>query len=531
VGETRVDLLHLLEDLRDAYVGPIEETLLTEITANALDSGATDIQFVIDPVGATLTIVDNGAGMRRRDLARYHDVAASTKRRGEGIGFAGVGIKLGLLACREVVTETRRGSTHVATTWRLASKHRAPWRWTPPEGLVSYRGTAVRLGLANVLSPLLDPAYVELTLKRHFAAVLAERFERLLAEHGRPRVALSVNGRALRAGSDGGGLVVPIEIRLPRKRKPAAVGFLERRPTPFPEDEHGVAISTLGKVIKRGWDWLGLTPEAGELVSGLVEVPPLAAALTLNKADFIRTGTGGALYLSYRKALQEVVARRLAEWGDLRRSETDRPPATIGLREFEDVLQSLASQFPMLGSLVDRRRGGQTPLPISTGDMPGGLATATDRADSDLPERTEETGPGQIGGDEPRPEPDAVQLPDQTPAQKPFGPGGVGRLRPRRFGLRISFERRPEDQEVARLVESTVAVNTAHPAYGRAVATRAVGYHVALSVALALAPVAVEAADQHAFLTSFLAGWGNVLMTSRGAHRRPKRRKPRRDKS
>jgi hypothetical protein len=35
-------------------------------------------------------------------------------------------------------------------------------------------------------------------------------------------------------------------------------------------------------VIKRGWDWLGLTPRGGDFVGGLVEVPALAAALTLN---------------------------------------------------------------------------------------------------------------------------------------------------------------------------------------------------------------------------------------------------------
>jgi hypothetical protein len=63
-------------------------------------------------IDATLTIVDDGRGMQRRELARYHDVAASTKARGEGIGFAGVGIKLGLLVSREVVTESKRGATH-----------------------------------------------------------------------------------------------------------------------------------------------------------------------------------------------------------------------------------------------------------------------------------------------------------------------------------------------------------------------------------------------------------------------------------
>jgi len=55
MGETRVDLLHLLEDLRDAYPGSTEETILTEIVANALDSGAariaidTDATLAVDP--------------------------------------------------------------------------------------------------------------------------------------------------------------------------------------------------------------------------------------------------------------------------------------------------------------------------------------------------------------------------------------------------------------------------------------------------------------------------------------------------
>jgi hypothetical protein len=36
LGETRVDLVHLLQDLREAYPGSIEETIITEMVANAL---------------------------------------------------------------------------------------------------------------------------------------------------------------------------------------------------------------------------------------------------------------------------------------------------------------------------------------------------------------------------------------------------------------------------------------------------------------------------------------------------------------
>jgi hypothetical protein len=74
MGETRVDLLHLLEDLRDAYPGTPEETLITEIVANSLDSGARTIALATDPAARTLTIVDDGRGMRRRELARYQRI-------------------------------------------------------------------------------------------------------------------------------------------------------------------------------------------------------------------------------------------------------------------------------------------------------------------------------------------------------------------------------------------------------------------------------------------------------------------------
>ncbi len=80
MGETRVDLQHLLEDLRDAYPGALEETILTEMVANSLDSGATGLRLMADPVALTLIIVDDGSGMRRRDLVRYHDLAAARRR-------------------------------------------------------------------------------------------------------------------------------------------------------------------------------------------------------------------------------------------------------------------------------------------------------------------------------------------------------------------------------------------------------------------------------------------------------------------
>jgi hypothetical protein len=109
-------------------------------------------------------------------------------------------------------------------------------------------------------------------------------------------------------------------------------------------------------------------------------------------------------------------------------------------------------------------------------------------------------------------------LPD-TGARDSSG-NGRGR-RPERYGLSIQFAARPDDAELGRLIDATVWVNEAHPAYRRAAASRSEGYHVALAVALALGPLAVEASREHAFVTAFLASWGDAL--ERRGRRAPRR--------
>lgn len=518
MGETRVDIQHLLEDLRDAYPGALEETILTEIVANSLDSGADRIRLTADMAHRTLTIVDDGCGMRRRDLVRYHDLAASSKSRGQGIGFAGVGIKLGLLACEEVITESRRGKEHVASRWLLAARHRAPWKWIPPLGLVESRGTAVRLHLHNALSPLLDEGYLEAALRRQFQPLFESEFDEILLPHYPKRIVYEVGGRVLDGQRISADEVARLAVCLARKRKPTAVGYLFRSETPLPEDKRGVAISTFGKVIKHGWDWLGIAPATPDRVAGVIEVPGLAAALTLNKGDFVRVGARGALYLSYRKAIQEAVAKQFAAWGDV------RPPADQmrrrSLRPLERdlaaMLAEMADDFPLLASLVEKRAGGQKRLPI--GGEAGGenplrfAATAVTATIEEEQDAAEKTAPIEDSAGEPKADQEGQQLDgNQAPPGEVILPGIGGRTRPMRYGLGIRFENHPDDAELARLVESSVVVNEAHSTYRRAVASRSEGYHIALCVALALARLAVEPKDEHAFVTTFMTRWGDAL--------------------
>lgn len=550
MGETRVDLQHLLEDLRDAYTGPLEETILTEVIANALDSGATRIRLFTDASTASLTIIDDRRGMQRRELARFHDIAASTKHRGEGIGFAGVGIKLGLLVAREVITETRRGATHVATRWHMASRHRAPWKWIAPSGSIAARGTAVRIVLTNQLSPLLDSGWVEGTVRRHFEPLLDPAFTDILRRHYRDGVTFEIDGRELPSVAPAGAERVPIAIRLGRRRLPSAMGYVERS-GPAAADREGIAISTFGKVIKRGWDWLGLAPPGHGRITGLIEASDLAACLTLSKNDFIRSGARGATYLAYRKAIQEVTSRQLAAWGD-RQDDEPRPRMVRLERDLERVLEDLSEEFPLLRSLVDRRRGGQKRLPMpGRGDERAPAPLFTDSPSGDQPADA-------AGGDVIEASPAFGQPETETPEPSepaPLEPGSAGgeppesnrippaeghshihaaataalettsaRRRPARYGLLVQFESRPGEMELGRLVDSTIWINDAHPAYARAVSSRSLGYHTALAVALALAPLAVEPSQEHSFITQFLAQWGGAPGGKPGARRRRSKR-------
>jgi hypothetical protein len=532
MGETRVDLLHLLEDLRDAYPGATEETILTEIVANALDSGATTITITTDASAPALTIADDGVGMRRRDLARYHDIASSTKVRGAGIGFAGVGIKIALLVCAEVITETRRGKHHVASAWRLASRQKAPWRWIPPPGLVDGHGTAVRLTPTNALSPLVDGGFVEGALRRNFQPL----FDPALADALRPQyprgVTFTVNGRGVEPHAWRAEDIAPLAIRVSRKRKPAGSGYLTRDATPLPEELRGLAVSTFGKVIKRGWDWLGVASAGLECVGGLIEVPALAECLTLNKADFIRAGARGATYLSYRKAIQEVVSRQLAEWGQSGESDerARRRAARPVERDLEAVLADLADDFPLLASLVEQRTGGQRRLPVARAggdvDEDASLLTTRGSASGGIPDGTGPRGEAvDVGARESERNEPPSSSESHTP-NAPSPPAAIGRLalgprtrRPARYGLSIQFEERSDDVELARLIESTVWVNEAHSAYRRAAASRSEGYHVAVAVAMALAPLAVDPAKEHGFVTAFLARWGEAIERRAGRGR------------
>ena len=507
--ETRVNLLRLLEDIRDSYAAPLEEVIITELTANALDSGASAIALTVDPEQQCIRIVDDGCGMRREELKEYHNIAATAKMKGRGIGFAGIGAKLALLAAERVITETKgRHGTRSATEWRLTHPFRAPWKFIPFNGTVKTpRGTAVSISLHNRNSPLLDSSFVVRTICKHFLPLLNPfLYEKLHRFVYRKAIHFSVNGEeVVKQHVDDPAAGTYFSVSLGRKnRLPAGFGHLEKHQEPethppslelsprLPRRLYaGLAVSTYGKIIKSGWEWLGILPRSYERISGVVEIPGLAEILTTNKADFLSDATSLKKYYRYRKAIQKAVLPILQEWGEERTPSESfvKRPRTLE-REIKEVLGSMLADFPELSPLVRIRYR-----------EAGGKEKRTD------PSREEYlTGVGK----ERKPDGREEELPQREQANADKEIVGEGELqgRTREPGLKITFEEGASEETLARLVEDTVFINARHPAWEKSRRDGAEGYHIITATAVALSSFLEESRSAQTFVARFLAAWG-----------------------
>jgi len=510
MGETRVNLKHLLEDIRDSYPFPQEEAIITEFIANALDSGASQIRFLTDPKRRIMSVVDNGRGMKDRDLEEYHDIAATTKIRGKGIGFAGVGVKLSLLVAEEVITETKRSSFYKATRWKLESAQRAPWEYIEPNGLVSSsNGTAVSIILRDNDSYLLSPEFIERVIQTHFYPILDEDFmDKILKYVYEKGVAFFVNERRIEIPETEEAIQsTPFLVKLGRRHKPVGIGFLSKSKQELPEEQRGVAVSTYGKVIKRGWDWIGVAPRNPMRLTGIVEVPQLSEILTTNKADFLKDTTSLQKYYRYRKAIQEVIEPILHEFGEIsvprERPERDLRPLE---REIEQVLGSMLDDFPELSPLLGRRRRGEPVRGIIPDSEAPPIGTIVEGVEV-------MTGTRGGGGEGSGVEATEGEIPGEriNPSDEPSEPGREHEGRRRRPGLMIGFEDSPEREELGWLMENTVWINKGHPAYQRAMDSEAENYHIVLSVSLVLSSYLEGEKSPQMFINRFLSSWGSGL--------------------
>lgn len=522
--ETRVNLKHLLEDIRDSYPLSLEEVIINELIANALDSGASQISFFIteagnigstpsiaegsgtgnEPIQRLFTIADNGKGMNRKELAEYHNIAASTKTRGRGIGFAGVGAKLSLLISNAVITESRGPRrSQSATTWHLASTTRAPWKFIPFSGkFLPTQGTTVTMALAHGDSPLVSADFVRQTIISHYFPVFVPEFREAIFKFiYKKGVDFFINGQKVDISEK----VITQQAKLfrvylggRRAKQPAGFGYITLHETDEPFGRFGLAISTYGKIIKYGWEWIGVTPKINTNIYGIVEIPGIAQILTINKMDFLKDSASLKKYYKFRKAIQEAVLPILEALGQQQEPKEKSQALKPLAADMDRTIKNMMPDFPELAPLLGVKKvSGKNASRMFEDNPLVGVVETMDK--EPISQETITKIPASAESPVGRQETNNPKNPKSAKKKSKKGPA-----------IYIGFETGEENGLLSHMVESRILVNTMHPSYIRALEAGYADYHVVFCVAWTLSQFLDEKHSTHQFINHFLASWGET---------------------
>ncbi|HHY34873.1 MAG TPA: hypothetical protein GX510_04460 [Firmicutes bacterium] len=474
--ESTVNFRSLIKDLAEMYPFEVDEVVVTEIVANALDAKATLIAIDFDPMTGVLIVEDNGKGMTRSEFSGYHDFAAELKRRGTGIGFAGVGAKISFQIADRVITETRSKSFAGGSNWYLQDGRRLVWEEIQP---VHLKGTGTRVEIHfRQDGPRSFQTRDDLVrlIRRHYLPLLDPTFLDLYDK-------LGIYSRTLRFRINGE-IVVPddlvdaLELEQVREfyplrcRKRYGYGILglSVREYPVAPDLCGVLVCTYGKVIKQ--EFFGQFPGSySPRIVGVVEVPPLVHFLTTTKTDFVKQGRHREFEEFYDPLRQEF-----KEW---LRTLGVEPPETSNAWEagrIEKELKKIAEEMPELGQFFgfkiqrtlfhesDDGVPAEDKKPEAARNIPPVEPLEGSEGISD-----EATGAPDGAGNGAAEEDEGVE--DRKPRVSLVNPLDEGATRgspvsrSARRGPKIAFVREPERPELAWVEGTNVIINAGHPSY------------------------------------------------------------------
>jgi hypothetical protein len=325
-------------------------------------------------------------------------------------------------------------------------------------------------------------------IRRYFYPLLDSEFAEVLRHIYPEGVSVTVNDERVTVPRIEKKAAQYFVVRRGRRGKLMGIGFLVRTARQLPEHQRGLAISTFGKVIKRGWEWLGITPRHPAMLTGIVEVPELVQCLTTNKCDFMRDPNSLKKYYKYRKAIQDAVTDVLEDLGERQEPEA-RPDRTLRRlqKEIDGVVAEILPDFPELEPLFGRKRRGSQETGLLADDEGAVVAGRVGEAPAGELEGTHLEPVGQKG--------------------ESSGPRQVRRRRP---GLMIGFDDETGGDDMAWLRGSTLYINALHPAYRRVQGTPSANLYITFVVAMTLSAHVEAGRAPLELMQRFMATWGEV---------------------
>jgi hypothetical protein len=498
--ESSINFANLIKDLADMYTFRVEEVVLVELVANALDAKATRIDISFDTSSNRLTVQDNGLGMTRSQFEQYHDFAAGLKTRGSGIGFAGVGAKISFNVAERVITETRSDTFAGGSDW-FFQRGRLVWDEIPPS-ISEVHGTKVEVRFRHSFSPSYSCRTDLLAiLKRHYLSLLDPVFLSFYERIGVYQASLrfSLNGQEVTPLSVekliGLDSWKPVICKL-RNGERFALGGFGLSTIEYPLGDAGVFISTYGKVIRS--DLFNQFPgKHGPFIFGLIEVPKLIDFLTTAKCDFFKGRNPRAFSIFY-SPLKDEFKKWLLELG----VESLEIDSNNESRFLERELKKLAGDIPELGEFFGYPERKRVLSETNAGEV---AAFVTEGIEFTFPEGegvTNKQDAPQSPGSE-----NGTSLAENADGDRRAAPIS----RKAKKGPKIAFVDMHEDPRMAWVDGNTITINRGHPGCKKMGSSeRAKRLFFIFAIATALQRYFVEELDRHdlRFVDRMIGAWG-----------------------
>jgi hypothetical protein len=500
--ESSIDFRHWLEDFASSFPDlPSWEACLVELIANSLDAKCGEIHICANEAQRTIEVWDNGNGMTEPEFVDYHNLAVSPKQKGQGIGFAGLGAKLGVWLSTKVVTETKSKGFHSASVWWLEGK-KLLWDYIPQRTLTK-QGTKTTL-LLKQRYPLLKRNELLRIIQEHYYALFDPVLSQIHRQTGIYPIPIQfwVNGERVTVKPIFENANVEVKqdfvFQAKDRRSTRVLGHGYFLLMKEPVEEDGVSVSTWGKTIKKG-EWFRQYPSDMGRIQGFIEAPYLVRSLTVNKCGFVAEGREGKNYRHFYRQMQKL----FGDWLDRTGKVQKKPTVSKDAEELERLTADILFSLPELHSIFARPGSREIPIPDIGGE--GRMAvTGAQKV------KGTEGGPGHGEGVDVYPgADDDTQVPGLAE-----GDELTAKLRRRRvpLGPKIAWLDDGQRDELAWVSGDTIFINSGHSAYQKAVTSRLDYYHNLVSIALALVQEKGAEAPREALglVSKFFVTWGKM---------------------
>lgn len=490
VIQSKVNFKKLVRDLADMYGEDTFDVVVSELVANALDAKPSVIQLDWDKYRKVLIVQDDGNGMSKEAFHTYHDVAVDLKRRGDGIGFAGIGAKISFNIADRVVTETKNNGVVNASDWRWHPDGTLGWNHAKSGNLKS-NGTRVAVHFQRALDfSHVDNQYLFDVLRQQYLPLFISEFLLAYQKMGMylqpPR--FIVNGEVVKTENlDTVGS--PLQVKkfsIRSGRQDVGLGALSvsRIDRPINNSTYGVLLCTHGKVIKA--ELFGQsTGLLGSKLFGIVEIPKLVQYLTANKSG-LQGGPGKTQGLNrLLDPVREELRKFLGQHG-VAAPERERDQLAVKLeRALTRMVRTLPELQNFEGLLRRSRRKG------NPSERDGPDSSSQSSTSNDVPEGTV----------------DGVDTETKEKKRRPSPKRRRSRNGP---GPRVAFEQHPDRDETAWIESNTVVINSGHKAYKLRISqdqAKLTYCMFAIGVALDKSEI-VGLPEGESYVDKFIAAWG-----------------------